>query len=1105
MPSRRLAVFILFAVAAAFLAFAQTSTPIAANLLNGLEWRGIGPAATGGRIADLAVSKVPGQPAEIYVATTSGGVFKSVNEGVSFTPIFDHAGGMMSIGAVAVAPANPAVVWVGTGEADNRQSSSWGDGVYKSTNRGVTWQRMGLEETRHIARIVIHPTDPNTVYIAAAGHLWGGNPERGVFKTSDGGKTWKKVLYKDENTGVIDLAMDPKNPGVLFAAMYQHQRKGWGFNGGGPGSGIFRTSDGGTTWTELRNGLPIGDKGRIGLTIFPGDNRMIYAIVEAAEPGPGGTVPGNGVAPAGVTPARGGGRGGRGGLAGTGPAMEAAGVEAAPIASRGGGVFRSLDQGETWEHMSSVNPRPMYYSRIYTDPRDANRVYLMGSNRGLYVSEDAGRSFRDVFSNVHGEDHALWIDPDNPNHLVIGGDGGVSISYDRGLTWLFRLNLPIGQFYNISANNPSNNQDPFLVCGGLQDNGCWCTPTATNIGYGISFKDAFNIGGGDGMHAVFDGDDHTVLVSSQNGVTSRLDLNSMERQSIGPVLLSERPQPGKPAYRWYWTTPLIVSSFDSNIIYTGANMLFRSGDRGMNWQAISPDLTANIDRDTLQMMGGPVPAHALSRHDGQANFSALTAIAESPRDRNLLYTGADDGTVQLTRDGGQHWTNLTANIRGLPPMLNISGIVASKFAAGRVYLTVDGHFNDDYHPYVFVSEDFGQNWRAIVDGLPMTSVHRIREHPANPNFLVAGLEMGAFATFDRGAHWTKLGASFPPVPVYDLAFQERAGALVAGTHGRSIWVLDHIESLSQLTPEVLGGGAFLFPPPPAYHQNIYGGQFWFGAGEFFAPNPPFGAVLTYYLPPGSTGQVQIDISDSSGKLVRALRGPARPGLNRTCWDLRQSSPLFENGPLQMGNCSNAGVSLFGGRAGFGPVVMPGKYTVLLTPEGAAPLRTDVPQRTELTILPDPHFTISDADRTARQSALMSAYTLQRQLAPAREAAQALSSQIAAIRQYLNGAGESGRPALAALDRAAAGVPRAQNQEEQAMSAANTVQTAIDGYAGLPTGSQLRQLDWAWEDAAAVVSALNQVIQHDMPAVYAALDGSIHYPEIKPVPALVRPK
>ena len=633
-----------------------------------------------------------------------------------------------------------------------------------------------------------------------------------------------------------------------------------------------------------------------------------------------------------------------------------------------GGVFRSLDQGETWEHMTGLNPRPMYYSRIYVDPKDSNRVYIMGSNRGFYISDDAGRNFRDVFSGVHGEDHVLWVDPDNTNRLVIGGDGGVSISYDRGLTWLFRINMPIGQFYNISANN----RDPFMVCGGLQDNGSWCTPTATNIGYGVSFKEAFNVGGGDGMHAVFDGDDRTLLVSSQNGATQRLDLETMERQSIGPVQPAERPKPGEPGYRWYWTAPLIVSNFSPNTIYTGANVVFRSDDRGVSWKAISPDVTANVDREKLEMMGGPVPANALSRHDGQSNFSALTVIAESPLDRNLLYTGADDGTIQITRDGGQHWTNLTENVRGLPPRLNISGIAASKFAAGRVYLTVDGHFNDDYRPYVFASEDYGKTWRAITGGLPQTSVHRIREHPANPNFLVVGLEMGAYASFDRGAHWTALEGNLPPVPVYDLVFQESANALVLGTHGRGIWVLDHAEPLAQLTPEVLSGNGHVFPVPAAHHQAIYPGQFWFGAGEFFAPNPPFGAVLTYYLPAVAGGGVTISIADASGKTIRTLRGPALAGLNRTCWDLRMAPATAENAPAAMGNCSAGGGGFFGGGGrggGAGPLAPPGKYTVSVTPMGGPALKTEV------TVAPDPRFTISDADRNARYRAVLSAYTL----------------------------------------------------------------------------------------------------------------------------------
>jgi photosystem II stability/assembly factor-like uncharacterized protein len=1056
--------------------------------LKGLEWRGIGPAATGGRIADLAVVKSPGQADIIYVATTTGGVFKSVNSGISFAPIFDHAGAMMSTGAIAVAPSNPTIVWVGTGEADNRQSSSWGDGVYNSLDAGATWRKVGLADTRHISRIVIHPSDPNTVYIAAAGHLWGSNPERGVFKTTDGGKTWKKVLYKDEHTGAIDLVMDPKNPEVLYAAMYQHQRKGWGYNGGGPGSGIFRTLDGGVSWTELKNGLPRGDKGRIGLATFAGDNRVLYAIVEAdASAGRG-----EGGAESQAEPAAPG-RGGRGGRGGQSPDT---------ITARGG-VFRSLDSGETWQHMTGLNPRPMYYSRLYVDPKDVNRVYVMGSNRGVYISDDGARNFREVFSEVHGEDHILWIDPESPNHMVIGGDGGVSISYDRGATWLFRINLPIGQFYNISANN----RDPFTVCGGLQDNGSWCTPSATKLTYGVSFKDAYNVGGGDGMHAVF-ADDHTLLVSSQNGSTGRVDLDTLERQSIGPVQPEKKPEPGKPAYRWYWTTPLIVSAYDSNTIYTAADVVFRSTDRGVTWKPISPDLTAHIDRDTLAMMGAPVPPGSLSRHDGQTNFSTLTVVAESPIDKNLLYTGADDGTIQMTRDGGQHWTNLTPNVHGLPPMLNISGIAASKFLVGRVYLTVDGHFNDDYHAYVFVSEDFGQTWRAIVTGLPEASVHRIREHPSKADLLVIGTEMGVYATFDRGEHWTSLNTNFPAVPVYDLLFQQSSNALVLGTHGRGIWVLDHAEPLTQITREN-AAKEFLFPIPPVHHQPLFTGQFWFGYGEFFAPNPPSGAIVTYVLPSATRGGVPITITDAAGKTIRTLRGPAQAGLNRACWDLRESPPVADQNPAPIATClppvgargsennplippsgqTPGGGGGGGGRGGrgLGPIVLPGRYSVAV---GSL--------KQEVTVEPDPAFNISESDRKKRHAAILSAYSIQKQLVPARDAARSLTDQLAGLRQYFAALGDSGKASLEAIDKVTPEIARAQGQIDRAITSAAQVENAMDGYDGLPTVAQLRQIDWAWEDAAASAKALNKVIVESIPAAYSSMSGAIKPPKLDPV-------
>jgi hypothetical protein len=624
------------------------------------------------------------------------------------------------------------------------------------------------------------------------------------------------------------------------------------------------------------------------------------------------------------------------------------------------------------------------------------------------------------------------------------------------------------------------------------------------------------------MHAAF-ADDRTLLVSSQNGVTGRVDVDTMERQSIGPVQPAEKPQPGKPGYRWYWSAPLMVSTHDSKTIYTGADAVFRSDDRGVTWKPISPDLTAHIDRDKLEMMGAPVGPKALSRHDGQSNFSALTVIAESPIDKNVLYAGADDGAIQMTRDGGQHWNNLTKNVPGLPPMSNISGIVPSKYAAGRVYLTVDGHFNDDYHAYVFVSEDYGQSWRAITAGLPEASVHRIREHPSKDGLLAVGTEMGVYATFDRGGHWTSLNTNLPPVPVYDLLFQQSSNALVLGTHGRGIWVLDHDESLAEITPEI-AAKEFLFPIPPVHHHLLFSGQFWFGYGEFFAPNPPAGAVVTYLLPSAKPEGVPITITDAAGKTIRTLRGPAQAGLNRACWDLRGMPPIVdqtsgEHDPTpiatcistgggrgdagsappavnpvippsgQMPNAGGGGGGGGGGRGGrgVGPVVLPGRYMVAV---GSL--------KQEVTVEPDPHFNITESDRKKRYAAILSAYSIQQQLAPVREAAQTLADQLTGLRQYFSAGGDSGKASLAAIDKVTPEISKAQAEIDRAIGSAAQVENAMDGYDGLPTTAQLRQIDWAWEDAAAAANALNKLIKESIPAAYSSMGGAVKPPALKPV-------
>jgi photosystem II stability/assembly factor-like uncharacterized protein len=977
------------------------------GLLGNLHWRSIGPANTGGRVDDFAVARVPGQPDAIYVATASGGVFKSTNQGTSWTPIFDRVDAMMSIGDVAVAPSDPSVIWVGTGEANNRQSSSWGDGIYKSTDAGRTWTPSGLADTRHIARIVIHPENAQIVYVAAAGHLWGPNEERGVFKTADGGRTWTRVLFVDDNTGATDLVIDPHDPQTLYAAMYQRQRKAWGFNGGGGGSGIFRSRDSGATWTRLVNGLPPGDKGRIGLDIFQADPRVIFAVVEAA--------------------------------------------------GRESGVYRSADHGETWQAWSTLNPRPMYFSQIRADPKDAMRVYLLGSNRGFYISNDGGKTFNDVFSTIHSEDHALWIDPDDTNHLIVGGDGGVSISWDRGETWLFRDNLPIGQFYEISADM----QDPYVVCGGLQDNGHWCVPSATRTRTGISNHDGFNIGSGDGFYARLDPlDPRTAIIESQDGRANRVNLSTLERQAISPV---KRPGPDSPTGgrgagdrdRWNWNTPIVMSSFDPKTIYIGAHRLFKSPDRGVTWKAISPDLTANVDREGLEMMGTRVPEHALSRHDGVTAFSTLTTIAESPLDARLLYTGSDDGRLSVTRDGGQTWTAVNDRISGLPSGTYVSSVVASRHSGARVYATFDGHYNDDYRAYAYVSDDYGQTWRSIAAGLPAASVHKLREHPRTARLLFAAHERGIHVSIDGGASWSPLNLNMPAVPVDDLVIHPRDNDLIAGTHGRSIWILDNISSLEALTPESMRSEAFLIPPARARLLSIYNPQAWYGAGQYFAPNPDFSAAIDYYLRAGAADDPIVTVADAHGMVIRTLKGSGRAGLNRATWDLRMEPPVAG---AQREAPSAGG---FGGPPQ-GPLVLPGLYTVTVSASGRS-------LKGELHIDGDPRVSFADADRRIRQTALLNLYALQKSLSAARAAGATAAGQLDT---------PGGKGITSTRSDAASRLTQVQADLVAQFNAVTGLSRAIEGYSGVPTTDQRRQIDWAFEDAQRAIETMNRVLQTD---------------------------
>ena len=1041
----------------------------AQNPFSFVKWRSIGPVNTSGRIDEIAVARVRGEPDVIFAATASGGAWKSANNGISWTPIFDGVDAMMSIGAVAVAPSAQQTVWIGTGEANTRQSSSWGDGVYKSTDGGTTWANMGLKDTRSIGRVVIDPTDANIVYIAAGGHLWGPNAERGVFKTTDGGRAWRKVLFIDENTGATDLVIDPSNPQVLYAATYQRQRRTWGFNGGGPGSGIHKTTDGGATWTNLTTGLPAGDKGRIGLALYLTDPKVVYATVEARSPE--------------------------------------------------GGIYRTLDAGLTWEKTSSLNPRPNYYSQIRIDPRDRNRIYTLGSNRGFYFSTDGGKAFTELFSNVHGEDHALWIDPDAPNHMVIGGDGGVSITWDRGKTWDFRRNMPIGQFYEIDVDNSI----PFRICGGLQDNGVWCMPSAVRNRNGIADRDAWNIGGGDGFHAHFDPTNNAMVIqSSQNGNAAWVNIETMERQGARPGT-GDRPaaqtagaggrggagaggrggagaggRGGAGAgaaggsYRWNWDTPIVASKHNPKVWYMAAQVLFRSNDRGSSWTKISGDLTLNVDRDTLKLMGAVVGPEALSRHDGQSNYGSITSVGESPVDPMVLYTGSDDGQVQVTRDGGKTWTNVTAKI-GVPDQTYVSTVLPSRQKPGRVYATFDGHYTDDYKPYVFVSDDFGASWRSLSAGLPETSINRMREHPKNPRVLVLAHERGVHISNDTGATWHALsgpGMRMPTVSVDDAVFHERDNALVLGTHGRSIWVLDDVGPLEGLTADAIAAAATLLPIPRARIMTTFSPQAWYGHGEFFAPNPDWNAAISYHLRDGATSNTSsatIAIMDAAGKTIRTLRGPAAKGVNRVTWDLRYAPPAdVANAPAAAGRGGRAGppsavpvgfpgavdVPGFGrGGAAQGPLVLPGTYSVHLTlPPGVAQ-----PLVGKFTVEADPLPRFNAIDRAARQTLLMQIYDWTRALGDARTAVRALTSQRDDFTSDIG----------AAADSLNARIARAGTDVDRAFDAVNGQRAPIEGFSGPPSVDQRSALGYALEDATKTAVNLNTLIATEIPAAYKA--------------------
>ena len=982
-----------------------------ARATSALRFRTIGPTIMGGRVSELAV--VESDPSTFYVGVASGGVWKTDNAGITFTHVFRDES-TASVGAVAVAPSNPNVVWVGTGEPNNRQSSPWGNGVYRSTDAGRTWKHRGLENTHHIGRIQVHPRDPDVAYVAAVGHLWGPNPERGVYRTTDGGENWELVLFVDEDTGAVDLAMDMADPKTIFAAMYQRRRRAWGFNGGGPGSGIYRTTDGGDTWKELTNGLPEGDKGRIGLDIYRGDGNLVFALVEADARGPG----------------QGFGQGGG-----------------------QNGVYRSTDRGETWRQTSTTNNRPMYYSQIWIDPNDPERIYLGGAV--LYRSSDGGNNFTpDAASEVHLDHHTLWIDPADSEHLILAGDGGVSVSWDRSDNWYQLRNLPIAQFYEIGVDM----QDPYHVCGGLQDNGSWCAPTDTWSNQGIRTRDWYNVGGGDGFFTVMHPANPDIMIAeSQGGFLARVNRKTRERVTIRPLVRPAEEEEEERTLRWNWDTPILLSSHDDQVLYAGSNILFRSPDLGQSWAEISPDLTWNIDRDTLTLMGVAGDQPQMSRNDGQSTYGNLTALAESPFDPSVLYTGSDDGRVHVTRDGGGNWTDVTGNVRGLPPYTYVTRIVASGGAAGGVYAVFDGHRSDDFSPYIFASDDFGESWERITDGLPNTSLNALAQHPSASNLLFAGSEVGVHFSIDGGANWQPLKNGLPTVPVDDIVVHPRENDLVVGTHGLGIWIMDDIGPLQELSAEVMGSAAHLYPLRRATSYNAYFPQGW-TPGIYVAPNPSAGARIRYHLGEAAD-TVTVRITDGAGVLVRELEGSRNEGLNEVIWDLQLVEDGADGEPMNPG-----------------PRVLPGTYTVTLevgeeTMERALEVRLD------------PRTSMSRNDLEARQAVMLDSYRLSGAVQAVRERLGSIEEQLGRIERHLENLVEEVPEELAGEIEAFGEALEELEEEFGEVSNGAFAWGAILRSTSPPTADQIWQIDRSWDEVPPMIPRVNEMLAVRLPALY----------------------
>ena len=994
---------------------AQTSpNRTSTSAFDSLHFRPIGPASMSGRISDLAVYDA--NPAVYYVATAHGGVWKTTNNGTTFeAQLQDH--GLMSIGDVTISQSNPDLVWVGSGESNNRQSTSWGDGVYKSTDGGKTYQNVGLRTSKHINRIVIDPRDNDVVLVAATGSLWGPGGERGVFKTADGGKTWKHVLKVDDDTGANDLVMDPTNNQVLYASTYQRRRTACCMNGGGPGSGIWKSTDGGETWTRIKGAVLDQPLGRIALDVYRRRPNILYALIEGPVPqgrGRGGAGAGAGggeEAPGGAQQAgAGGGRGQQ------------------PLNSEPTGLYRSDDSGATWRKVNNANPRPMYFSQVRIDPNDPEVVYLGGV--GLYQTTDGGKTIAtDVAESTHDDVHAIWINPSNSNHVIIGNDGGLAASYDMAKTWNFVPNLPVGLFYHVSYDMAT----PYNVCGGMQDNYSWCGPSQVRGSAGIAGFHWATVQGGDGFVVLQDPNEYRVAFSeSQDGNIVRIDRVTGETIGVRPAAA-----PGEPPLRWHWDTPIGLSPHDPKVVWAAANKVFRSPDRGLSWVAVSNDLTNEANRDDIEVMGVKGREITIARNDGILAWPTIVTFAESPRRAGVLYAGTDDGNLHVTRDGGKNWVSVFENIQGLPRQIYVSEVVPSRFDEGTVYATFDGHRQNDFETYIFASSDYGRTWRSLASNLTGEIARTLTEDLKNPDVLYLGTETGLFVTLDRGRTWNRIKANLPTVRIDEIALHPRDNAMILGTHGRAIWILDSLSPIQEYAAaQSTTADARLFTPPtsvmyrrPARDRNY---EFW-GDQVFYGENPPQAAVISWLLK-RDVGDVKLRVTDATGRDVREISGQVlasvnKAGIQSACWDLRvQPAPATpgagrggrggeeQGGGRQGGQgagqqaqrspfgagCSSGGgfgFGAFGGGGGGsvpGPWVLPGVYTVELIVDGK--LADSKPLR----VVVDPDVLLTSVERKRMFDMAMEMHELQRRGAEVANELAPINRQLPEISKTLAG-------------------------------------------------------------------------------------------------------